>query len=356
MTKVKADKTALTEALRLLQPAVDSKNVALRQRIRLVISGESLVMTTSRGDLSIEATVTDAVEPSTNGTLVVGFRALGHAVTGAVGSWIELEREGPSLAVRSEDSEAKLPIVEGVEWPTLVAPVGEWQTWSDELLNAIEMATYAALPPGQNVLCGVSIGGNAAMTTDGYRGAVVQLPQKVGEAILPADVVRMVASAATDGCEVLIGPNSALWAVDNVRWSTSVFDGDFPDVKRLVDSNYPFSLGIRRGRIVDALEYVSFFQDVVRLDVTPGHISLSAHGDAGEVVDEFPAETDVSAVLFVRKSHLVDALTRVQSESVDLEIHHDGKRFRVGDSLVQHLVMAVLQPGVVSPTGADGRN
>jgi len=220
------------------------------------------------------------------------------AVTVAAG-----DDEATIAAGRSQFSVRTLPAEEFPRVPP--PPEGAVSIDAHLLATALRQVVPAAgrddsRPILTGVLMAAEAGGLRLVATDSYRLAVRDLPgttvlgenQKVLVPSRSLDELRRLLGEA-DTVTVRLGGREAVFEVENVRLTTVLIEGEFPNYRQLIPTSYPNRLTLSRDALLDAIRRVRLLaRDAVpvRLTMGPGVCELRAiTHDVGEAHEELDA-------------------------------------------------------------------
>ncbi|WP_217914305.1 DNA polymerase III subunit beta [Miltoncostaea marina] len=175
------------------------------------------------------------------------------------------------------------------------------------LVEAIDrVARAASRDETRPVLTGVLVrlgpDGLTMVATDSYRLAVRQAPLEsppadTREAIVPAralsEVSRLVGVAKADAVEVVLGESQALFRIGDVRLTSRIIEGQFPDHRQLVPDTFEHDVAFDRGELLGVLTRIGVLAQrntPVRLAFEDGSVTISATSDqVGEGRESLPA-------------------------------------------------------------------
>jgi DNA polymerase III subunit beta len=139
------------------------------------------------------------------------------------------------------------------------------------------------------------------VATDSYRLAVRQSPLdsppgEAREAIVPAralaEVARLASSVKPEGVEVVLGEAQALFRVGDVRLTSRVIEGQFPDHRQLVPDAFEHDVAFDRAELLGVLTRIGVLAQrntPVRLAFAEGAVTISATSDqVGEGHESLP--------------------------------------------------------------------
>ncbi len=180
------------------------------------------------------------------------------------------------------------------------------QVPAEPLVEAIDrVARAASRDETRPVLTGVLVrlgpDGITMVATDSYRLAVRQTPLEappsdVSEAIVPAraltEVSRLVGVMKADAVEIVLGESQALFRIGEMRLTSRVIEGQFPDHRQLVPDAFEHDVAFDRGELLGVLTRIGVLAQrstPVRLSFEPGSVTISASSDqVGEGRESLP--------------------------------------------------------------------
>jgi DNA polymerase-3 subunit beta len=139
------------------------------------------------------------------------------------------------------------------------------------------------------------------VATDSYRLAVRRSaldspPAEPREAIVPAraltEVARMAPALKAETVEVVLSESQALFRVGDVRLTSRLIDGQFPDHRQLVPDAFEHDVAFDRAELLGVLTRIGVLAQrntPVRLAFEPGTVTVSAISDqVGEGHESLP--------------------------------------------------------------------
>ncbi len=152
------------------------------------------------------------------------------------------------------------------------------------------------------VLLRLAPDGLTMVATDSYRLAVRQdalddPPPDAREAIVPARALTEIARMApalrkAESVEVVLTETQALFRVGDLRLTSRLIDGQFPDHRQLVPDAFEHDVAFDRGELLGVLTRIGVLAQrntPVRLAFQPGTVTVSAISDqVGEGHESLP--------------------------------------------------------------------
>lgn len=171
-----------------------------------------------------------------------------------------------------------------------------------------------------------------AVATDGHRLALCDITienQEVtaGQVIIPRKGVlelhRLLGNA--EEVELSIGSNHVRASLDNIRFTSKLIDGRFPDYERVIPSNGATTLKANREMLRQALQRAAILSNEkyrgVRLELGKGTLRIQANNpDQEEARDEIEVQYSGDAMeIGFNVTYLLDALMAVDGEDVEID-------------------------------------
>jgi len=204
-------------------------------------------------------------------------------------------------------SSFSLNCLQAHDFPELPADEGTGLSIPAEpLVEAIDRVARAASrdetrPVLTGVLVRIGPDGLTMVATDSYRLAVRQTaldapPADVREAIVPAralsEVSRLVGAMKADAVEVVLTETQALFRIGDMRLTSRLIEGQFPDHRQLVPDTFEHDVAFERAELLGVLTRIGVLAQrntPVRLAFEPGSVTISAISDQiGEGHESIP--------------------------------------------------------------------
>jgi DNA polymerase III subunit beta len=204
-------------------------------------------------------------------------------------------------------SSFSLNCLQAHDFPELPADEGSGLSIpSEPLVEAIDRVARAASrdetrPVLTGVLVRIGPDGLTMVATDSYRLAVRQTaldapPGDLREAIVPAralsEVSRLVGVMKPDAVEVVLTETQALFRIGELRLTSRLIEGQFPDHRQLVPDTFEHDVAFERAELLGVLTRIGVLAQrntPVRLAFEPGAVTISATSDQiGEGHESIP--------------------------------------------------------------------
>lgn len=348
------DGHTLKQALARVAPAVDAKSMMpVLRHCRFTTADDGHVTVTATNlDATLSTTVAATVD--THGSLLVPFKTIQKAVSGASA------RNSVSVTITSAgepDTPKFVADVDGVKVTNTTVALDEWPRTplSDADTNTrsypfnvdvfATVAGFASDDESRPILTGVYVhDGGVYAGTDSYRLVYVNThtdlefdPADVSAAssdgiLVPARYAKMFAKHA-DGPDAVIEVNGchARIRFPDLDATIRLIEGSFPAYRGLCPASTPASLNVGLGDLVEATDKVhAMYKTVGTSNATPirfsngsdGHVSVSMHDtDGGDVNIEVPGtirNLHAEAVAF-NPAYLASILTGAEGTFVGVD-------------------------------------
>jgi DNA polymerase III subunit beta len=300
--------------------------------VLLVAKGKNLAVTGT--DLEVELVARSALEKldSPGEVTVPGRKLLDICKALPEGATVQVQLDGDRVVIKSGRSRfvlatmpaAEFPVVEQVEAPHQLS-LGQ-----ADLRTLLERTQFAmAQQDVRYYLNGLLVETSKklvrAVATDGHRLAMAELPlgEQTGHAqqvIIPRKGVQEMLRLLTGEGDVVlaVGGNHVRATIGDVRLTSKLVDGRFPDYERVIPKPQGNVLQADREVLRHSLQRASILSNEkyrgVRLDLGKGTLRVQANNpDQEEAVDEI----EVMEIGF-NVNYLLDALSAVTTATVEL--------------------------------------
>lgn len=346
--KLRSERDSLVEALVTSGRAVGSRALgsAVLSGVLLESRGNSLTVTGTDLDLTIQLrTEVIGVE---DGSCVIPAKVAADVVRSLEPGAVTLGCTETTVEISAARNNTTLRSFPVVEFPAVGQP-GEKilelprRSLAEGLRQVVKAASSDdARPLLTGILLTEESGEVRLVATDSYRLAMRDLrdtrgAEIGGDILVPARALTELQRAPSgegevDGVvEVFSSASEITFKYGNLRISTRLLDGKYPDYKQLIPDSYPNELHLGKESLLGALKRVRLLArdntTPVRLSMRPGGVDLSVVsqeiGDSNETVDgDFSGEEMTVAF---NPSYLIDGVDAVISDEVIIEAADSGK-------------------------------
>lgn len=340
--KFKIDRETLLAPLLVVRGVIEQRQtLPVLSNVLVTARNGELAFTATDSEVELEARVT--VDELVDGETTVPARKLidicqalpAHAM-------VEFELDdGSRVHIRSGRSRFALTTLPANDFPTTeeIADESEFVVAQSELKRLIDLTQFAMARQDvryylNGLLLDITPQNVKAVATDGHRLAVAQLDAVTGveeskSIIVPRkgvlELARLVTSEETE-LKVRVGTNAIQLVIDNVRFTSKLIDGKFPDYGRVIpdeetcDKRLSMDRESLRQCLVRASVLSSDKHRTVRLTLDTGMLTVVANNPEQETaVDELEIEyAGESLEIGFNVSYLIEALAMLPSETADI--------------------------------------
>jgi DNA polymerase-3 subunit beta len=173
-----------------------------------------------------------------------------------------------------------------------------------------------------------------AVATDGHRLAMCELATDVGDStdqqvIVPRKGVQelqRLLDDTDDAVQVEIGSNHIRITTSELRFTSKLIDGRFPDYQRVIPKDADKILSVNRELLRQALTRTSILSNEkyrgIRLDISNNLLKIQAHNpEQEEAVEELEVDyKDDSMLIGFNVTYLLDVLAAIDGADVELRL------------------------------------
>ena len=336
------DRETILKPLLIVRGVIEQRQtLPVLSNILLTARNGALAFTATDSEVEIDARV--AVDGLVDGEITVPARKIidiCQALPPRATLDFELEEDGRAH-IRSGRSRYALTTIPAGEFPTTddIADESEFVVAQGELKRLIDLTQFAMARQDvryylNGLLFEVSPLNIKAVATDGHRLAVARLDAATGledekSIIVPRKgVLELARLLTTEDAElrVRVGTNAVQLAVDNVRFTSKLIDGKFPDYGRVIPDaeSCDKRLSLDRESLRQSLVRTSVLSSdkhrTVRLTLDTGILTIVANNPEQEsALDQIELEYEGESLeIGFNVSYLIDALTILPSETADI--------------------------------------
>ncbi|MCU1491749.1 MAG: dnaN [Acidimicrobiaceae bacterium] len=370
--KFRTERDGLLEALVTAGRAASPRGgVAGSPSLQLALRGSQLEVTGSDPDLVIE--VRSLVAGEADGVSLLPSRLVVDIVRALEPGTVSVVGNDEEVRITSGRAEFVVRVPVGAEITRLSTLDEEGITLpAMRFAEGLRQVVRAALtddtraPQLTGVLMVATETGLRLVATDSYRLAFRDLEglsalDPGAEVLVPAralaEIQRLVQGTGEDedGARLVFRHSEldAVFEVGDVRLTTRLLKGPFPDYQRLLPPSYPFSLTTSREELASALRRVRLMVRDAKDATTPVRVSF---GNGGAELTVLTAESGRAAervdgtftgdelVVAFNPSYLLDGIEAIRSDTVVVEVIDASKPATVrgeGETDYRYLLMPV---------------
>jgi len=335
---LKIPQELLLKSLQAVIGVVERKqNMPILNNILLTLTNETLSITAT--DLEVELVAETKVETETPGETTVPGRKL-YDICRALpdGADIHINQTNEKVTVRAGRSRFTLATLKATDFP-VVDEVAAQQTIRvprKDLKRLLQKTHFAMAQQDVryylNGLCLETTNQTfRAIATDGHRLALSEVALKEAtdlneQVILPRKGVMELERLLDDegDLELSLGSNHIRAQINNIRFTSKLIDGQFPEYDRVLPKDCHHVVTADRGLLRQALQRAAILSNEkyrgVRLDLDENKITIEANNPEQEEAEE-ALEVQYGGEkmeIGFNVNYLLDALGAVEEDQVEL--------------------------------------
>ena len=336
--KLRCERDVLLDALSAAGRAVSTRSTGLPVLAGLQFQAENNQLTLTGTDLDLTIQITAMVSVIEPGACVIPARLITDIVKAVAPGAVTIETDDDEARVSAGRSQFAVRILDAEEFPRVPSIDNYTATLkSSELSDALRQVVRAASSDdARPVITGVLLQAQEdslrLVATDSYRLAVRDLPG--AEILSPGQTVLVPSKAlgeltrllsGSDEVRVALDDREITFAVGDVRLTSRLIEGQFPDYRPLIPSNYPNRLRVDRDLLLEAVRRVKL---LVRDATTPVRMALRADGieltvvsqEIGQATEDVEAKYEGEGITVAfNPTYLIDGLEAVAPGEVLIE-------------------------------------
>ena len=177
-----------------------------------------------------------------------------------------------------------------------------------------------------------------AVATDGHRRALSQMKPPSGSESMPAIIIprkavlelRKLLDDEPQEVEVKLSETRAEFSVGDVRLTTKLIDGTFPEYKRVIPKGNDKIISVSVNLLSAAVDRVSTIASdksrAIKLNIENNQLVLSAtNPDASSATESLEISYDGDSIdIGFNAKYLMDILTQIKGETIAIELIDSG--------------------------------
>ena len=367
--KFSIKKEVLLQSLNSVSKALSSKNlIPILSGIKFNLTNEGLFLSASDNDISIESFIPkEKLENIENiGSTVIQGKYILEIIRKLEGRIVNIELlDGIKVLISCCNSEFNLNSMDALEFPNLNLeekknPIIIKKDDFKELINKTSFAisTQETRP----VLTGINfkIVDNTleCIATDSYRLAKkhIILNDNIKEEInlvIPGknliELTKIIEEKDND-IEMHIFNNKVLFKFDNTLFQTRVLSGTFPDVNRLIPSNFNLSIKANTSELYNVIDRASLLtsekdKNIIKFECDNNNVIVSSNSpEIGKVEEKIEIEknNEENIKIAFSSKFMMDAIKTIESKNVILNFNNDINPIIVLDENDNSLLQLIL--------------
>jgi DNA polymerase-3 subunit beta len=343
-----------------------SRGVSARSTIQLLggilLEAGDGALKLSATDMEISIQTSSPAEVEGDGRVVIPARIFNDIVRSLPGGSFELDYDNSEGTVRlvAGDNEYRIRAYAADDYPQLpVFPEEDTFRMSGaSLVETVEKVSRSySRDETRPVLTGILISFEDSrvrmVTTDSYRLSIKETElattafEGSREAIIPAramqEVSRIFSSEGEEDVEVSLSENQALFRIGDVVFGTRLIDGNFPEYRRLLPSDFEREIAVPREELIGTLRRVNLFAArqtppvPVSLSFSEGSVEVIVrNGEVGDAHERLSASSEDEFLISFNPGYLLDGVSAIDSEKVVFKLNE------------------ALKPGLIVPEDNGG--
>jgi DNA polymerase III subunit beta len=328
-----------------------SRGVSARSTIQLLggilVEAGGDVLKLSATDMEISIQTSSPAEVEGEGRVVIPARIFNDIVRSLPGGSFSLEHDASEGTVRlvAGENEYRIRTYAADDYPQLpdFPEEGTFRMSGDSLVETVEKVSRSySRDETRPVLTGILISFEDSrvkmVTTDSYRLSIKETElattafEGSREAIIPAramqEVSRIFGSEGEEDVEVSLSENQALFRIGDVVFGTRLIDGNFPEYRRLLPSDFEREIAIPREELIGTLRRVNLFAArqtppvPVSLSFSEGAVEVIVrNGEVGDAHERLSASSEDEFLISFNPNYLLDGVSAIDSEKVVFKLN-----------------------------------
>ncbi|MSR73673.1 MAG: DNA polymerase III subunit beta [Candidatus Pacebacteria bacterium] len=346
----------------------DSSNLPILKNVLLRTIGNKIQLTTTNLELAITKLISGKIVEE--GELSVPFATFYSIVNNTAHDRINLDREGSSFVVKTDNYEAKMqgslaedfpliPRMEDMDHCMEIDPV----VFQDALQQVISAAHISDIRPEiSGVLFDFQMTTLKLVATDSFRlaekiidGGKFKNSFDAGfRAIVPLRTAQELLRVISRTTPLLVhcDANQILFRSDDVEIMSRLIDGNYPDYEQIIPKDAETEIILDRAHLINAVKLVSNFSgktNDVRISTDADGKTVTVHsvnqflGENKYLIPARVTGVQVTDIPFNWR-YLLDGLKSISEESVVLKLNGSNRPALMrptGDSSFVYIVMPI---------------
>ena len=334
-------KENLNNAVNAVQKAINPKSIIpIYSCFQLEIKEDRAIFTGAGLDVSIECTV--PVQTEREGIALVPARYFGDIIRRLPDIPITLEHtDSMEMAIRYEKSIFTLKTQPFDNFPS-IAPFEKGANFSvpaETFKKLVRQSSFAASADEMKaVFTGIlfeidgeeiSLIGSDTHRLAWTKGAVkTDLPDTKASFVLSARIVAEIARLIqNDDCHIQVENNTVFFAFDNIRISCQIMNGNFPNYRQVLPSNFITNIQVDSKRLRDAVERISLFatsndiSSTIYFEIGEGALTVHSQSDIGYGREEISITHEGEDLNIAFNSRYISDIFKViDGDTVDIQL------------------------------------
>jgi DNA polymerase-3 subunit beta len=367
------EQNSFREAVTQVSKAVSTRTtIPVLTGIKIEVNQEGCILTGSDSDMTIQVTIPacendkELIKVVKMGSIVLPAKYFTEMIRKAPAESIELELATNNvMKIEADSATFQLNGIDAEEYPQL-PQLNENQMFRipPQLFKAMirqtafAAATSESRPQLTGVLFKLDNGQLTMVATDSHRlsrrMAKVEAEQDVqfDQVIVPSrslsELQRLLEDEETT-IEVFISSHQLLVKAGHLLFFSRLLDGTYPDIERIIPTQFKATLTTQTQTLIDALERASLLardgKHVVKLSYQADCLEIkSTAPEVGQVVEQLHPvhyEGDEIHIAFNAK-YMLDALKTIESDQVEIRFTGTLSPFMIKPADMDHLMHLIV--------------
>jgi len=339
--KFTIQREAILKPLQLISGVVERRQT-LPILANVLLKADSNRLTLTATDLEVELVVSTGLDGTDGGNTTLPARKFMDICRALPeGASLEISVDKERALIRSGKSRFVLATLPASEFPAVdeIRPVLSFSMEQSKLKRLIERTQFAMAHQDvryylNGLLLEVSNGELRVVATDGHRLAYCQQPSSIEveenqQIIVPRKGIMELQKLLEDSeqtVEIEIGPNHLRMSAADLRFTSKLIDGRFPDYQRVIPQNTDKEVVANREDLRQAVLRTSILTNEkyrsIRLQLEPNVLRVLAHNPEQEEAEEEVAVDYNGASLEIgfNSTYVLDALQAVADDNVEIRL------------------------------------
>ena len=330
----------LIKKLNIISKAISSRTtIPTLKGILMDVSGNSLKMTSSDMDITIESSMDVDVEEE--GSVVVPYKLFGDFIRKLPNDDIEFTSINNNINVKCRNSNASIVGMDGNEFP-IITNNGENANklilQKEILSKMIKNTSFAAsIDQTKGVLSGILIEIEndhiRTVAIDGFRMAI-NTENTTNEAKekfiissrLMNEINKIFSEVEEEEVEFYYDEKGILVVIDNTRISLRMIAGEFIKYQDIIPKDSSISIKIKRQEIIDAIERASIMTEgknnLVKFNISDSILTVSSNSEEGGSIEEVLIQKDGDNLeIGFNARYMLDVLKVISDEEIIMKMN-----------------------------------
>ncbi len=360
--KVVCEGIILSEAvLKVVKACAVRTTVPLLESIKLSAVNDSLTLSATDGEISIQKTV--KAEVYEEGEICVPGRYFADFIKKLEDVQITLFVEGGRMEIAYADSQSYLQVLSAEDFPKISTDISEnsFKMATADLKKVINATSFCcATDDSRPNLKGcqfVISGGSVCVTAlDGFRLATCTAPVISAsgdmEIICPArtlnEIEKMIPSEGET--EIFVQMGMILVSVDDTVLTSRLYGGEFIKKENIIPKSFSTTVTVDKGALRNSIERAAILvrsdkNSLIIFDISAGRIEISSNSEIGNVQEPVKADVEGRDIRIAMNSKFItESVAALEEEKITLSFNSQVQPFiccNAEDKGVLYLILPV---------------